>query len=95
MRNFTCYFRIFKLALQGAAVDGSKAVHIGDNYVSTCFFFEAWNYAIYVLYHRCIETVPGIEFLFTLQELDYLAARNAGMRSLLLVRNDKVCTYMW
>ena len=27
----------------------------------------------------------------TLQELDYLATRNAGMRSLLLVRNDKVC----
>jgi len=41
MRNFleyTCYFRIFKLALQRAAVDGSKAVHIGDNYVSTYFF---------------------------------------------------------
>ena len=72
MLEYTCYFRIFKLALQRAAVDGSKAVHIGDNYVSTYFFpvpLEAWNHAIYVLYHRRIETVPDIEFLLLCRNL--------------------------
>jgi len=75
-------------------VDGSKAVHIGDNYVSTFLFLfplrpggnrKKQDIACYIC--------PVSPTLFTLQELDYLAARNAGMRSLLLVRNDKVC--MW
>ena len=46
------YSRIFKLALQRAAVDASKAVHIGDNYVSTYASFpvrfESGNEVTYV-----------------------------------------------
>ena len=56
-------------------MDGSKAVHTGNSYVSESLDIM-WTEVKWMIMH------------FTMQELDYVAARNAGMKSLLLVRND-------
>lgn len=82
VQSFTLllYSRIFELALEKADIDGSKAVHIGNSYVSPQIFCE-------------LRKMKITHTHFTMQELDYVAAQNAGMKSLLLVRNDiTVCT---